>query len=209
MFVCLKNIFANDSFDDIVLREYADLEENLREIYRYVSAMENAGVRVHRQLILRLLGIEANSIQGILDNLTDIVSEYNIYAPSGIYGWRTRHSVIAGLVTKYKFPDLDRTIALFDAVIDNISPTYDIEIRSLRELCNVETGIARIPDKNVQTLADLVLIIAPALGSRSDFQDLTDKIDTLVSVREGSPSTFGFPSTQYRKSQDRVPCDLI
>jgi hypothetical protein len=150
MFVCLKNIFANDNFDDIVLREYADLEENLREIYRYVSAMENAGVRVHRQLILRLLGIEANSIQGILDNLTDIVSEYNIDASSGIYGWRTRHSVIAGIVTKYKFPDLDRTVALFDAVIDNISPTYDIEIRSLRELCNVETGISRIPDKNEQ-----------------------------------------------------------
>lgn len=150
MFVCLKNIFANDSFDDIVLREYADLEENLREIYRYVSAMETAGVRVHRQLILRLLGIEANSIEGVLNNLTDIISEYNIDAKSGIYGWRTRHSVIAGIVTKYKFPDLDRTIALFEAVIDNISPTYDIEIRSLRELCNVETGISRIPDKNEQ-----------------------------------------------------------
>jgi hypothetical protein len=58
--------------------------------------------------------------------------------------------VISGIVTKYKFQDLEKVIKLFDDVIDNISPTYDVEIRSLRQLCNIETGISRIPDKNEQ-----------------------------------------------------------
>lgn len=150
MFVCMKNIFANDNFDNIVLQEFADLDPTLGDIYRNVAALETAGVRVHRQLVIRLLGLSAARIEAILDNLDEIVTEYTIDEKIGIYGWRCRHQVVSGIVTKYKFNDLDTTIKLFDDVIDNISPTYDVEIRSLRELCNVETGIARIPDKNVQ-----------------------------------------------------------
>ena len=41
-FVCLKNIFASEKFDDIVLREFAELDEQHREVYRLVSAMEDA-----------------------------------------------------------------------------------------------------------------------------------------------------------------------
>ncbi|MER9668220.1 SIR2 family protein [Mesorhizobium sp. M0203] len=150
MFVCMKNIFANDTFDDIVLKEYADLRPEFRDVYRYVAAMETAGVRVHRQLVVRILGIPAGHIDATLNNLTEIVSEYSIDERKGIYGWRCRHPVISGIITKYKFQDLEKVIKLFDDVIDNISPTYDVEIRSLRELCNVDTGIARIPDKNTQ-----------------------------------------------------------
>jgi hypothetical protein len=62
MFVCLRSIFASENFDDIILREYADLESRLQEIYRYVAAMENAGVKVHRQLLIRLLNIPAPAI---------------------------------------------------------------------------------------------------------------------------------------------------
>lgn len=39
MFVCLKNIFASESFDDIVLREYASLAPELQDIYKYVAAL--------------------------------------------------------------------------------------------------------------------------------------------------------------------------
>jgi len=162
MFVCLKNIFANDKFDDIMLQEYADLEQPLQDIYRNVAAMETAGIRVHRQLIIRLLGIEAASIEPVLKSLTDIITEYNIDENLGIYGWRCRHPVIAGIVTKYKFSDINKTLELFEKVIKNISPTYDIEIRSLRELCNMETGIARIPDKNIQNkLLRMMMSVAP------------------------------------------------
>jgi hypothetical protein len=67
-----------------------------------------------------------------------------------VYGWRGRHPVINGIITKYKFNDTDKIIDLFDKVIDNIVPTYDIEIRSIRELCNIDSGITRIADRTVR-----------------------------------------------------------
>lgn len=51
---------------------------------------------------------------------------------------------------------------MFDQVIDATSPAYDIECRSLREMCNLETGISRIPDKSVQNrLLRKMMSIAP------------------------------------------------
>ncbi|MEY9780556.1 SIR2 family protein [Sinorhizobium fredii] len=162
MFVCLKNIFAIEAFDDIILREYAELQEGDREVYRYVAAMENAGVRVHRQLVIRLLGISSQYVQQVLLNLRDIISEYDIDQAKGIYGWHCRHPVIAEIITRFKFNDLDSITALFDRVIDNISPTYDVEIRTIRELCNLESGIARIPDREEQNrLLRKMISIAP------------------------------------------------
>lgn len=162
MFVCLKNIFANEAFDDIILREYAELKEPDQEVYRYVAAMENAGVRVHRQLIVRILSISGQYVQQVLLNLRDIVSEYDIDEKKGIYGWRCRHPVIAEIITRFKYNDIPSTISLFDRVIDNISPTYDIEIRTIRDLCNIETGIAQIPGKEEQNrLLRKMISIAP------------------------------------------------
>lgn len=146
MFVCLKNIFASESFDDIILREYATLPEESQGIYRYVAAMENAGVKVHRQLVIRLLDVSAKDISSQLLLLDDIVQEFSINAKYGIYGWRCRHQVISAIVTKYKFNDIDNTIELFDQIIDCISPTYDVEIATIRGLCNLDGGISRIPD---------------------------------------------------------------
>lgn len=162
MFVCLKNVFASEKFDDIILREFADLEANYRDVYRYVAAMESAGIRVHRQLVVRLLGISADLIPSILSGLVGIVSEYEINAREGIYGWKVRHDVIAAIIARYKFYELEQQIELFTRVIDNISPTYDIEVRTIRELCNIETGLPRIPDKHVQNnLLRRMLSIAP------------------------------------------------
>ncbi len=150
MFVCLKNIFAVEAFDDIILRDYAALHTEYQDIFRYVAAMENAGVRVHRQLVIRLLGISAMEIKNVLTNLRDIVSEYDIDENKHIYGWQCRHAVISSIITKFKFSDISQVIALFDLVIDNIAPTYAIEIRTIRELCNLETGLSRIPNKEEQ-----------------------------------------------------------
>jgi hypothetical protein len=163
MFVCLKNIFASENFDDIILREYADLAPELQDIYRYVAAMETAGVRVHRQLLIRILRIPAGSISAALDRLADIVSEYEVSAKEGIYGWRTRHPVIAEIITRFKFNDMGRTIELFDRVIGNLSPTYDIEMRTIRDLCSAVTGIPKIPDKETQNrLFRKLMSVAPA-----------------------------------------------
>ena len=162
MFVCLKNVFASEKFDDILLREYAALAPENQDVYRFVAAMEHAGIRVHRQLVMRILGIPANTIAAVLSNLVDIISEYDVNAHEGIYGWRVRHYVIAGIIAKYKFFEIDKRIDLFGKVIDNIAPTYDIEIRTIRELCNTESGLPIIPDKHVQnTLLRRMMSVAP------------------------------------------------
>lgn len=162
MFVCMRNIFASEKYDDIILREFGTLDANDQEIYKLVSAMENGGIRVHRQLVMRVLGVKANHISSILGALEDIVSEYPISAKDGIYGWRVRHGVIAAIVAKYKFSDVDKVVALFESVIANIQPTYDIEIRTIQELCNTESGISVIPNKNTQNrLLRQMMSVAP------------------------------------------------
>ncbi|MET0075881.1 MAG: SIR2 family protein [Candidatus Thiodiazotropha lotti] len=164
-FVCLKNIFASEQFDDIVLREYAELDTNLREIYRIVSAMESAGVNVHRQLVIRLLGISAEAISASLVNLIDIIHEYTINEREGIYGWKGRHPVITDIITKYKMTDEDEYYKLFETIIDNIIPTYDIEIRTVKQLCSFDSGISRFPDKHVRNKL-LRKIISKVPGER-------------------------------------------
>ena len=161
-FVCLKNIFSSEKFDDIILREYASLGPDHQDIYRIVAAMESSGIHVHRQLVIRLLGIPAVNIAAALSHLTDIIHEYVINEREGLYGWRGRHNVIVTILTKYKFHDTTQIAALFENVIDSISPTYDIEVRTIRELCNIETGLPRIPDKNIQNrLLRKMISIAP------------------------------------------------
>ncbi|MGV2976483.1 SIR2 family protein [Roseibium alexandrii] len=161
-FVCLKNIFASEVIDDIILREFATIPAPYEDIYRHVAAMETAGIRVHRQLIIRLLGIPALDVMNALTNLRDIVHEYEVDPREGIYGWKCRHQVIASIVARYKYYDLERRIGLFDKVIDCISPAFDIEIRTIRELCNVENGLPSLPDINVQNrLLRKMISIAP------------------------------------------------
>lgn len=161
-FVCLKNIFATESFDNIILREFGALSTPLQEVYRIVSAMENAGVHVHRQLIVRLLGIAATKVSSVLEDLEEIIFEYPIDERENVYGWRGRHPVIVGIIAKYKYNDMSKIVKMFEDVIDATSPSYEIERRSLREMCNLETGISRIPEKSTQNrLLRKMMSIAP------------------------------------------------
>lgn len=161
-FVCLRNIFATEKFDDIILREYAQMSVADQEIYRLVSAMQNAGIRVHRQLLIRLASIAADMVESALDNLVDVISEYDISVRFGVYGWKVRHSVIAGIIAKYKFADPAAMLELFERVIKNISPTYEIERRTINEMCNVETGLPSIADKKTQNrLLRTLISVAP------------------------------------------------
>ena len=152
MFVCLKNIFSFDSIDDIILRDYADLADNLQNIYRTVAAMEASGVKVHRQLVIRTLGIEARSIGGILQDLTDIINEYTLNDKEGIYVWHGRHSVIVDILTAYKFNDQDEYFTLLDRIITNLNLTLNVEVRTLRDLCDMQVGVGRIRDKKKQNV---------------------------------------------------------
>jgi hypothetical protein len=207
MFVCLRSIFASENFDDIILREYADLEPNLQDIYRYVAAMENAGVKVHRQLLIRLLSIPASAISSALAGLTDIISEYDVNVKEGIFAWRARHNVIANIITRYKFNDTGKVIALFEQVIRNLQPTYDIEVRTIRELCNIDTGIPSIPDKETQNrLLRMMISVAP--GERVPRHRLIrnliasgdyDRAETEIRVFE---SDFSLDGPVYRYKVD-------
>jgi hypothetical protein len=151
-FVCLKNIFASEKFDDIILREYADLESTHRDVYRIVAALESAGVNVHRQLIIRLLSIPAGSISATLEHLADIIHENLISEKYGIYGWQGRHSVIADIITKYKMNDEAEYFSLFEKVIECIIPSYDIEVKSLKQMCSFDLGVGRLSDKHRQNV---------------------------------------------------------
>ncbi|MBR0757206.1 SIR2 family protein [Bradyrhizobium jicamae] len=146
MFVCLKNIFANENLDTILLQEYDLLAEPLQEYYRFVAALEAVGTRVHRQLILRMLGISASEVAAVLNGLSGIVDEFDIKPSRGIYGWSTRHLVIAQKITEYKFSHVDELTRLFDQIIDNINPLEPLELQSIRAICDTEFGIARIGD---------------------------------------------------------------
>lgn len=162
MFVCMKNIFASEKFDDIILREYGTLASEHQDIYRLVSAMESAGIRVHRQLVMRILGVKAEVIPSVLAALTDIINEYDVSRKEGVYGWKVRHEVIAGIISKFKFYDLNKKIQLFEKVIENTSPSYGFEVMSFNAICSSSSGLSIIPDKNIQNvLLRKMMSIAP------------------------------------------------
>jgi hypothetical protein len=146
MFVCLKNIFANESLDIILLQEYDELDDAVQELYRYVAALEAVGTRVHRQLIMRMLHVASDQVMSLLTRMAGIVDEYDINPREGIYGWRTRHLVIARKITEYKFSSVQELEGLFEEIIDNINPSVPIELNTIREICDSEFGIGRLGD---------------------------------------------------------------
>jgi hypothetical protein len=163
MFVCLNNIFASESLDVILLQEFDALSVNLQDYYRYVAALEAVGMRVHRQLLIRMLRAPPSQISAALAGLTGIVDEYNIKPQEGIYGWSTRHIVIARKISDYKFSSFDELKTLFETIIDNINPSVSVELNSLRAICDSEYGIGRLGDGDTRKrLYRRLIEVAPA-----------------------------------------------
>lgn len=163
MIVSLKNVFGFEALDTILLREYAGLEESLQETYRYVCALEAIGTRIHRQLILRLLNMESTAIQSTLELLEGLGDEYDINPSEGIYGWSTRHPVIAETITKYNFSDAEEHERLLGLVVSELNPSVGLELRTLRELCNAEYGVERLPtDEAKLDVYQRMIDVAPA-----------------------------------------------
>lgn len=150
MFVCLKNIFGSAELDYILLEEYASLGEPEKDIYRHVSALQAMGARVHRQLILRCLSIEAGMLEAILTLLDGIVDEDVVNERDGLYRWNVRHDVIAEVIAKYKFADPEQLLVLLNNVIEGINPSVAMEIETARAICTTEWGLQRLPDANDQ-----------------------------------------------------------
>jgi hypothetical protein len=144
MFVCLKNIFQTENLDTILLQEYADLDDDAQEVYRYVCAVQAMGGKVHRQLIARLLGIRSDGISNLLERMEGVVNEYNIKPNRGLYGWSARHDVIAEVIAKVKFADEEEIFALFDSLIAGLNPTEFLELETARGMASDDMGIARL-----------------------------------------------------------------
>lgn len=164
MFVCMKNIFGFQGIDAIILEEFASLNSDLQQIYRVVAGMQAIGVRVHRELVRRLTGLEAKYVSRVLDDLDGIIDEYTVNERNGIYGWRVRHLLIAITLAKYKYSDQDDLYDLFDRVVTKINPAYRIEAQSINDMCDLGTGIPRIADMQRQNvLLRRMISIAPNL----------------------------------------------
>jgi hypothetical protein len=161
MYVCMKNIFASEELDYILLREFSELESAAQDIYRLVAALEALGAKVHRQLIVRLLNIEVGSLMAVLDSLAGVVSEFDISVDGGLYGWSTRHREIASTIARYKYADQSELYRLFDNLVDSINPSLRLEVETARALCTEELGIDRLadPDAQVELLRRVVRVL--------------------------------------------------
>ena len=152
MFVCMKNIFGFQGIDTIILEEFASLSDDLQDIYRLVAGMQAIGTRVHRELVRRLTGLEADKVARVLGDLEGIIEEYTVSEKDGIYGWRVRHPLIASILAKYKYADQSDLYDLFDRVVGTINPAYRFEAQSIDDMCDLETGITRIADRHRQNV---------------------------------------------------------
>ena len=204
MFVCLR-IFSSEKFDDIVLREYAALDSGLQQIYRTLAAMEAAGVHIHRQLVIRLLGINAMAVQAVLSRLTDIIHEVTVDEREKIYAWKGRHEVIMGIIAAHKFYDTQSRLDLFTKVVDAISPTYANRDSHIARAVNVETGLATIADKEQQNII-LRKMMSIAPGERVPRHRLIrnlidlgqyDRADTEIRLFQNDFKLDG-PATRYK-----------
>lgn len=162
MFVCLKNIFETTSLDQIILKEHNELSPELQNLYRHVAALEAAGLQVHRQLIIRLLGIEAEHLRDILAQMDGLIHERDLIAREGIYLWETRHRTIAELLTQYKYAEPAEYLNLLQRVCDGLNPAFPVELDSVSELCSAEYGIQRVANREDRLrLYESLIRVAP------------------------------------------------
>lgn len=174
MYVCLKNVFGFEELDDILLGEFKQLDYEPQEVYRYVCAIQAMGGRVHRQLIVRLLGVESDRIASLLDRLEGVVSESEVDRHRGLYGWSARHDVIASVIATYKFGDPEEQKDLLQHLINGLNPTVWMEMETANALATSEMGIDRLPSHEDQ-VALLSRLVAVVPGERTPHRRLVRK----------------------------------
>ncbi len=164
MFVCLKNIFATEALDQILLQEFALLGPEEQDVYRTVAALQAMGSRVHRQLVVRLLGIDAGILSSLLQRMDEVVTEYPIDERYGLYGWTTRHDVIADVIATYKFADQEELYALLARLIDGLNPVLELEKTTANSIASDGMGIARLTDRERQiSLLQKLIEVVPGM----------------------------------------------
>lgn len=150
MFVCLKNVFATERLDDILLREFADLVPEAQDIYRHVAVLQSMGGRVHRQLIVRLLGVDGGHLSSLLSFLDDVVIEQDIKPEDGLFGWSTRHTLIAEVIATYKFADEKELVSLLERIVSGLNPSLALEVETARSIASSDFGVGRVVSEATQ-----------------------------------------------------------
>ena len=161
MYVCMKNIFATEELDTILLREYAELSLEEQSLYRHVAALEALGAKVHRQLVLRTLLVESGRVSTLLNGLEGVITEFDISERLGLYGWATRHQLVAQTIARYKYADQSELFELFRQLVDNLNPSVWVEVETARALCAEDMGINRLTslDAQLQLLNEIVVLL--------------------------------------------------
>lgn len=144
VFICLKNLFASEAFDKIILDEISHLEPQLRDVYIQVAALEAIATGCHRQLVLRSLQISPEAISEILEDLEGLLAERTSNEVEGIYVWRTRHPEIAKIVAKHFYASPSARLELLWCILRDLNPTLRIELNLINGICNSDLGLLSI-----------------------------------------------------------------
>lgn len=198
MFVCLKNVFATEELDTILLREFAELKDDEQGVYREVAGIQAVGGRAHRQLVLRLLDVRADQVAHLLLGLAGIVDETTISEERGLYAWETRHPIIAGIVTRYKYSSDEELYRLLNDIIEHTNPAVRIELVALNEMCNADYGIRSLTDKT-QQLALYRKLVELVPGERIPRHRL---VGTLLDLNQ-----LDLAGQEIRQAEDAVGLD--
>jgi len=102
--------------------------------------------------VIRTVGLESAQVPRYLDDLEGIITEETVIEKQGIYSWSIRHEVIFQIIADAKFHSTDEFYDLIENVIDNLNPTYTIEVMSLSDLCDMKRGLDRIAKRGKQNV---------------------------------------------------------
>lgn len=150
MFVALKYLFANESLDTIVLEEFAQLDDDVQEIYKVASLLEATYAHASRQMILDVMDLNWSDIGLILDRVKGVLEQRCVSKRDGIYVWRTRHPVIAQVIARYKYHDQGELYFILRKIVDSLNSAMLLDRYIIPNLCDTEWGIGRLTDTGRQ-----------------------------------------------------------
>jgi len=150
MFVALKYLFATSGLDQIVLAEFAGLEDDVQEIYKVAALLEATYASAPRQVVLEVLDLAWSDIATILNRTKGVLHQKEVNRRDGLYVWRTRHPVIAQVISRFKYSDDAELYFILRKVIDALNSSMLLDRQIVPNLCDSEWGIGRIRDLDRQ-----------------------------------------------------------
>jgi len=148
MFVALKYCFPGTSLDEIVLREFADLPEDVQEVYKIACLLEATYAHASRQIILEVLGLDWTYISTITDRSRGVLDQRLVDAREGLWVWRTRHPVIAQVIARFKYGanNEDELYYVLRKIVEALNAAMLLDRYIVPNLCDSEFAIGRLRD---------------------------------------------------------------